>query len=138
VTKPWAYVLASAVVASVGSVAGYVLHSTPATGATFEPAQTQAIASGVMQSFPGAQLSYSGSGLFRVPSQAPPGDYMVAAGSSLYGCTWLRLKANDGKPKSVIEDGTLNRGGFNATVTVASSDKYIQFIGDCTWSRVVK
>lgn len=82
--------------------------------------------------FPGAQVNYTGSGTFKVPDQAPPGTYMLTAASNTYGCSWKRLKSLDGKLRSTIDGRLFNKSGFD-TFTVARTDRYVMFIGDCTW-----
>jgi hypothetical protein len=113
-----------------GFVAGRA--TTHDTSASFEQPAPAAIAE---RAFPGARINYVGSGTFQVPAQATPGTYIVAAGSSTFGCAWERLKADDDKPKSVIDSGTVNRGGFDR-FTVASGDRVLKLLGDCTWARL--
>ncbi len=64
--------------------------------------------------FPGMEVDYVGSGKFKVPEQAPPGEYAVTSTSGTFGCSWWVLKADDGKPKSEITAGTFNRAGFDS------------------------
>lgn len=115
----------------VAGVAGGFALKPDSTSASFEQPAPAAIAE---RAFPGARLSWSGGGTFQVPAQAAPGEYIVAAGSSAFGCAWVRLKADDGKPKSVIDSGAINRGGFDR-FTVASTDRVLKLQGDCEWAR---
>ena len=84
--------------------------------------------------FPGAHINWSGAGRYTVPDQAPPGVYLVAAGKSVFGCTWMRRSADDNKPKSEIETGTFNAGA-SGTVTIARSDAVFELAGDCWWAK---
>jgi hypothetical protein len=59
----------------------------------------------------------------------------VTASGLTFGCAWIRLKADDDKPKSVIDSGTVNRGGFDR-FTVGSGDRVLKLLGDCTWARL--
>lgn len=113
----------------LGGVGAWALKPTAASAQFEQPAAT-AIPE---RAFPGARVSYGGSGLFRVPSQVPPGSYIVAAGSGTFGCSWQRLSSDDGKPKSEIDSGAINRGGFDR-FTVAPSDRFLRLFGDCTWA----
>lgn len=123
----WVYWLAAIVWALVGGLIGWAVKPAPAA-ATFEQPAPTAIAE---RAFPGMRVSYVGSGTFKVPSQVAPGDYIVTASGLTFGCAWVRLKADDGKPKSVIDSGTVNRGGFDR-FTVGSGDRVLKLIGDCT------
>lgn len=116
----------------VGLAGGWAVKPAPAAGQFEQPAPT-AIAE---RAFPGVRINWVGSGTFQVPNQVPPGSYIVAAGStSTFGCSWIRLKADDDKPKSVIDSGTVNRGGFDR-FTVGSGDRLLKLLGDCTWARL--
>lgn len=116
-----------------GAVAGYAAHEiTAKPAAQFEPA---AVAVAPQKAFPGARISYSGSGTFQVPGQVAPGTYMVTASGLTFGCAWERLKSVDDKPKSVIDSGAVNRGTFGQ-FTVSPSDKLLRLSGDCTWARL--
>lgn len=42
---------------------------------------------------------------------------------------------NDNRPKSVIDSGTVNRGSFGQ-LTIESSDRFVKFLGDCTWAKM--
>lgn len=128
----WVYWVAAILWAPIGGLVGWAVKPAPAT-ATFEQPAATAIPE---RAFPGVRLSWSGGGTFQVPAQAPPGDYIVAAGSaSAFGCTWLRLRKDDGKPKSEIGSGSVNRGGFDR-FTVGSGDRVLKLLGDCTWARL--
>jgi hypothetical protein len=117
----------------VGAVGGFAVgHNTRSAAAQFEQPAPDAIAE---RAFPGTRINYVGSGTFRVPSQAPPGTYIVAAGNGTFGCSWIRLKADDDKPKSVIDSGSVNRGGFDR-FTVGSADRVLRLLGDCTWAAL--
>lgn len=131
---PPVYWLAAAVWVIVGLLVGgagvWALKPTVAA-ASFEQPALDVVP---QAAFPGARISYVGSGLFRVPSQVPPGAYIVAASGKTFGCSWVRLSADDGKPKSEIDSGVANPGGFDR-FTVAGSDRFLQLVGDCTWAR---
>jgi hypothetical protein len=129
---PWIYLAATAVWLLVGGIVGWAVKPTPAAGQFEQPAPA-AIAE---RAFPGARINWVGSGTFTVPAEVTPGAYIVAAGtSSTFGCSWIRLKADDDKPKSVIDEGVVNRGGFDR-FTVGSGDRVLKLLGDCTWARL--
>jgi hypothetical protein len=113
--------------ALVGFAFGKNLH--PATAATFD----SPVAVAPQTAWAGARLSYSGSGTWHVPAQVPPGTYMVTATGNVFGCAWYRLSKDDGKPRSEIEAGSVNRGSFSV-FTVASTDKLVRFRGECAWA----
>lgn len=125
------YWLAAAAWIIVSGPVGYAVGHNTKPAAQFEQPAPTAIAE---RAFPGARLSWSGSGTFQVPNQAPPGSYIVAAGNGSFGCSWVRLRADDGKPKSEIDSGTVNRGGFDR-FTIGSGDRLLKLLGDCTWAE---
>lgn len=129
---PLAYVLAALLFLPVGGIIGYALPHPTASGAQFEQPTP---AAAPQTAFPGARINWVGSGTFRVPAQATPGTYIVTASGLTFGCSWIRLKADDDKPKSVIDSGTVNRGGFGQ-FTVAASDRVLKLLGDCTWAAL--
>jgi hypothetical protein len=125
------YVLGALVVLLLGGLAGWLIApQTEASAATF----AVPVAAGA-EAFPGARALHSGSGTFRVPEQAPPGDYLVTPSGSVLNCTWKLLKAKDGKPKSLIAGGSPNRGASDE-VTIGPSARFLVFLGDCTWAEV--
>jgi hypothetical protein len=113
----------------VGGAAGYALRPTTHAGQFEQPA----LAAVPEKAFPGVRINYAGSGTFRVPSQVTPGTYIVTTSGLTFGCSWVRLKADDDKPKSEIDSGTVNRGGFDR-FTVGSSDRVLKLFGDCMWA----
>lgn len=128
------YWAAAAVWVVVGAVpaaaAGYALKPSTEAG-QFEQPSPAAIAE---RAFPGVRVNWVGSGTFQVPAQATPGTYIVTASGLTFGCSWIRLKADDDKPKSEIDSGTVNRGGFDR-FTVGSGDRLLKLLGDCMWAR---
>jgi hypothetical protein len=131
---PKTYWLAAAVWIVVGCVVGLAVGWAvkPAAGAgQFEQPAPTAIAE---RAFPGVRINYVGSGTFQVPNQVTPGTYILTASGLTFGCSWIRLKANDDKPKSVIAEGSINRGGFDR-FTVGSGDRVLKLLGDCMWAR---
>lgn len=129
---PWAYVLAAALWLPFGFGIGYIFKArTTAAPAQFEqpgPAATPG------KAFPGARINWVGAGVFKVPAQVAPGTYIVTATGNTFGCAWIRLKADSGRPKDVIDSGTVNRGGFGQ-FTVGGSDRVLKLLGDCTWAK---
>lgn len=81
--------------------------------------------------FPGMSQSFTGHGKFRVPEQAPPGEYSITSTSGAFGCSWWVLKADDDKPKSEITAGTFNRAGYD-TVVIPVNARVFKLLGDCT------
>lgn len=114
----------------LGGVGVYALKP-DATPAKFEQPAPPPVAE---QAFSGAQINWVGSGTFQVPAQAPPGRYLITPSGSVLGCIWKRLKSTDGKPKSVIAQGSPNRGASDEIV-IASSDHVFEMLGDCTLGR---
>jgi hypothetical protein len=128
------YWAAAAIWVIVGAVpaaaAGYALKPTAGAGQFEQPA----LAAVPEKAFPGVRINYAGSGTFKVPSQVTPGTYIVTTSGLTFGCSWVRLKADDDKPKSEIDSGTVNRGGFDR-FTVGSGDRVLKLLGDCMWAR---
>lgn len=125
----WAAAAAWALVGAVGGgAAGYALKP---DSAEFVQAAPDAVPE---KAFPGVRTSYVGSGTFQVPAQVAPGTYIVTASGLTFGCSWIRLKIDDDKPKSVIASGTVNRGGFDH-FTVGRSDRVLRLLGDCMWAQ---
>jgi len=114
----------------IGGAAGYELKPTARAGQFEQPA----LAAVPEKAFPGVRINYAGSGTFKVPSQVTPGTYIVTTSGLTFGCSWVRLKADDDKPKSVIAEGNVNRGGFDR-FTVGSGDRVLKLLGDCMWAR---
>jgi hypothetical protein len=112
---------------------GYVGRKTqePASGGELVAPQAAVVAG---SAFPGAEIDYVGKGTWKVPGEAPPGTYALAAPSSTVTCGWQRLKAVDDKPKSVIDEGSVGRGEFGK-FTISPADEAIRLIGACTWVR---
>lgn len=125
------YLLAGIPWVVVGGVVGFAVHRTPSSAAQFEASPLAAPA----VQFPGARINYVGSGTYRVPSQVAPGTYVFTATGNTFGCTWERLKADDDKPKSIIDSGSVNRGGFGQ-FSVKPGDRVVKMIGDCTWAAL--
>jgi hypothetical protein len=125
------YVLALLAAVVLAAFAGYRFapRAEASAGAFTVPA-----AVGV-EAFPGARVIRSGSGTFRVPEQAPPGDYLVTPSGSVLNCTWKLLTKNDDKPKSLIAAGAPNRGASDE-VLIGPSARFLVLLGDCTWSEV--
>ena len=127
----WVYWLAASVVAVVTLPLGfYVGHGMqPASAATWSDAQ--AVPRDKM--FPGANLTWSGSGRYRVPQDAAPGIYLIAAGKGMIGCSWSRRSADNNSPRSEIQTGMLNPG-TSGQVVVQPGDKML-VVSDCYWEK---
>jgi hypothetical protein len=79
-------------------------------------------------STPAAGTSFS-AGTYEVGTDIQPGTYRTS-GSGF--CYWSRLSSVDG------ELGSINANGFAegpGSMSVKSSDEYIAFSGDCTWTK---
>jgi hypothetical protein len=129
---PYAAVIAALILLPLlGALAGHYLApaSEPSTATFAVPTAAGA------EAFPGTRTMHSGRGTFRVPEQAPPGDYLITPSGSVLNCTWKVLKARDGKPKSLIAGGSPNRGASDE-VTIGPSARFVVFLGDCTWAEV--
>lgn len=125
------YILAAAVWTAVGAIGGYAFHPSSAPAPSWQ--ETALPAANEMPA--GIRINYIGAGMFAVPDQLTPGTYIVTATGNTFGCYWGRLKATDGKVKSIVDSGTVSRGGFGQ-FTVQRADKAVKLIGDCTWSRI--
>jgi hypothetical protein len=68
-------------------------------------------------------------GTYEVGTDIQPGTYKTT-GSSY--CYYARLKADDGELDSIISNDIVQGQG---SVSVKSSDKYIEFSGTCTWTK---
>lgn len=112
------------VVAILGSLGAFDSTST----AEFTEPQPAAASRDV---FPSMSQSFTGHGKFRVPEQAPPGEYSITSTSGAFGCSWWVLKADDGKPRSEITAGALNRAGYD-TVVIPVNARVFKLQGDCT------
>lgn len=99
----------------------------PESDATFN--QEDPVQRDTQKIFPGMRPNYSGEGVFKVPSQTPPGVYLIS--SPGIGCKWQRLKSLSHKPKDQLDGGLLNKGGFD-TVRVLPTDKFFEIMGECT------
>lgn len=113
-----------------GGAAGYALKPSTDAG-QFEQPSPAAIAE---RAFPGVRINWVGSGTFQVPAQATPGTYIVTASGLTFGCSWIRLKADDDRPRSVIGSGSVSRGGFDR-FTVGGADRVLRLLGDCMWAK---
>lgn len=135
--RKWSWFTYMAVIlgpALVGVLIGYIGRRAQEPASGGELVQPVALATVTAKAFPDTQLNWVGAGTFTVPAQAAPGTYILTATGNTFGCSWERLKADDGKPKSVIDSGTVTRGGFSQ-FTVDSGDKLLKLLGDCTWAR---
>lgn len=120
-----AFLLVATIVALLGSLGAFTRDTAGGEFVTTPPPAAGA------DLFPGMAVSFTGSGKFRVPEQAPPGEYAVTSTSGTFGCSWWILKADDGKPRSEISAGTFNRAGFD-TLTIPASARWLKLLGDCT------
>ena len=68
-------------------------------------------------------------GTYAVGTDIAPGTYSTPGGGY---CYWARLKAADGELSSISANQIVQGPG---TVTVKSSDKYIELSGSCTWTK---
>lgn len=129
----WIYLVAAAILwVPIGGVAGWAAKSgTASSAARFEQPAPAVVP---QSAFPGVRVTYVGGGTFQVPAQAAPGTYIVTASGNTFGCSWLRLKADDDRQKSVIDSGTVNRGEFGQ-FTVSRSDRVLKLLGDCMWRQ---
>jgi hypothetical protein len=128
--------MAGAPCALVGGILGWVGNSAQHSEdvGTFQSAQ-QTVVARVPELPSGVRLNWVGSGLFKTPSEMAPGGYIVTATGNTFGCAWETRKANDEKPKSVIDSGTVARGSL-AQFSITPSTRVIRLIGDCTWEKM--
>lgn len=110
-----------------GAGAGYWAQSRDVR-TEFVPAATPASAAPI-------RVTYSGAGVFRVPSEFAPGTYMVTAGAGDFGCYWERLRSLDNRKASVLSSGDASRGGYGRLV-VTGKDLGVRMSGDCVWVRL--
>jgi hypothetical protein len=78
---------------------------------------------------PAAPVDSVSAGTYEVGDQIQPGTYSTGGGSF---CYWARLKAADGELDSIIANSIVQGPG---TMTIKSSDKYVELSGDCTWTK---
>ena len=116
--------LIAVIVATLGSLGAFA----PGSAGEFTTPQPAGAPRDV---FPGMSQSFTGHGKFRVPEQAPPGEYSITSTSGAFGCSWWVLKADDDKPKSQISAGTFNRAGYD-TVVIPVGARVFKLLGDCT------
>lgn len=121
-------VIAVAACCLAGAGGGYWAQSHGGGGAQFIPVAAPSSTSPV-------RVTYSGAGLYQVPSQFAAGTYMVTAGAGDFGCYWERLKALDGRKASVLSSGDASRGGYGRLV-VTAKDLAVRMVGDCVWVRL--
>jgi hypothetical protein len=111
-----------------GAYGGYLLERHDPGGSQFvsvaAPASTNPV-----------RITYSGAGLYLVPSQFAAGTYMVTAGAGDFGCYWERLKALDGRKASILSSGDASRGGYGRLV-VSATDRAVRMVGDCVWVKL--
>jgi hypothetical protein len=69
------------------------------------------------------------SGTYQVGSDIRPGRYKTPGGSF---CGWSRDSSDDGQLSSIIANDIVQGPG---SVTIKSSDKFVEFSGDCTWTK---
>jgi hypothetical protein len=123
----------------VATLGGYYVGSRPvaASSATFTaPATNDGYAAAAHDAFPGAEVNYVvSSRTYRVPAEVPRGDYLITPTGTIFGCTWERRKANDGKPKSTLEMGAPARGSSDE-VSIGAADRYLVLNGGCTVTAV--
>jgi len=77
---------------------------------------------------PAAGTSFS-SGTYEVGTEIQPGNYRTSGSD---WCYWERLTSNDGEFDSIIANG--NEDG-PSSVSIKSSDAYVKFSGNCTWTK---
>jgi hypothetical protein len=121
-------VVAVAVCSLAGAYGGYWAQNHGGGGAQFVSVASPASTSPV-------RITYSGAGLYLVPSQFAAGTYMVTAGAGDFGCYWERLRAFDGRDASVLSHGDASRGGYGRLV-VTPKDLGVRMVGDCVWVRL--
>lgn len=70
-----------------------------------------------------------GSGTYAVGSEIQPGTYRTSGAT---WCYWARLSSADGELSSINANDNVDG---SSTMVVKSSDKYVEFSGDCTWTK---
>jgi hypothetical protein len=107
--------------------------TTPAAPAA-APAQQSAAsaptaASSASAAAPATNTTQFTSGTYQVGSDIQPGRYKTPGGSF---CGWSRDSSDDGQLSSIIANDIVQGPG---SVTIKSSDKFVEFSGDCTWTK---
>lgn len=115
--------------------AGFIGSAVGAQHAVAAPQPTTgAITVAKVPTLPGFTLTWGGTGTLTVPAQVAPGSYLVAADDNL-GCVWERLKKNDGRVSSRLDQGKIPRGAAPMVVEVLNTDRYLRLLG-CAFKRV--
>jgi hypothetical protein len=78
---------------------------------------------------PGIRRPWTGTGTMAVGADGiPPGAYLVTAEGGANGCYWARLSRDDDDPKSIIDQGHFDRGGY-AKPVIHPHDKFFRVSG---------
>ena len=93
------------------------------------PAAAPAQQSAPSAAAPASNTDQFTSGTYQVGSDIQPGRYKTPGGSF---CGWSRDSSDDGQLSSIIANDIVQGPG---SVTIKSSDKFVEFSGDCTWTR---
>ncbi|MCD2187786.1 hypothetical protein [Actinomycetospora soli] len=70
-----------------------------------------------------------GAGTYAVGSEIQAGTYRTSGAN---WCYWARLSSADGELSSINANDNVDG---SSTMVVKASDKYIEFSGDCTWTK---
>lgn len=70
-------------------------------------------------------------GTWTVPDEVKPGTYTTTADGT---CGWARLKSFDGDLDAIVANGYI-KDGQRGRLVVKKTDKGLQLIGDCAWTR---
>jgi len=90
----------------------------------------------VPATLPGAVTVHVGEGTYRVPQQIAPGTYEVAARGQIRDCTWSRRRDLGTAGKSILAGSQIKRNDKDQFITVATTDRWLVLIGECTWTRL--
>lgn len=74
-----------------------------------------------------------GAGIWQVGKEIPAGSY-VTTGVGI-NCYWARLTSDSGDFDSIITNGNVKRDQ-RGRVGVKASDKFVEFRGECVWTKV--
>lgn len=80
---------------------------------------------------------WDGAGTLAIPAQMPPGTWLLTVKDGAKGCYWALLKDLAEGPKSKLEDGAFERGGYKRLyLPPRGPARAIQFVGGCSWEQL--
>jgi hypothetical protein len=107
--------------------------ATPTSTSTSTASSTSSSASATSSPTSSPAPAGTGAGVYQIGRDLQAGLYRTSGPpASKDSCWWERLSANDGEIKSIIAMDSVDGP---SSMTVATTDKFVQFIGPCRWVR---